>query len=413
MPSHPVNAATRSGNTTRKMDADARAFVEAAAWLKHGLPPDPRAVERLAPEWRHHFDILQHNAAQAGPTGVDRGLDAIKALAPDTAPVVEAIRRAPRPRRTSYTAAELMALDIQPPVEVVPGLLYEGLNFLGGRPKLGKSWLALQIALAVGTGGKVFGRDVTAGRVLYLALEDSEARLKTRMQAQNWPAVDTVRFETVWPALTPGGLDALAAEMEAAPYRLLVVDTASRLLGGNIDQLDPGATNEAFGAIQQLALTYHAAALVMDHHRKPNVFQPDPVDDLLGSTGKAAPADAVLGLYRQRGKAEATLMLTGRDLIETDDLALKWDALLCCWQAVGKAGDVARDTLQGEILQALADMESASTRRLAQYLGKREPHISHELAELLNKGLVTKGEKDGREQPYLLTLAGKRVLKNE
>ncbi len=408
--SNPTNSAT--GATSRRLDPDARAFVEAAAWLRHGLPPDPRAVDRLTPEWRHHFDTLQFNAAQAGPAGVDRGLDALKAIDARLAPVAEAIRRAPRPRRTSYTAAELMALDIQPPVEVVPGLLYEGLNFLGGRPKLGKSWLALQVALAVGTGGKVFGRDVTPGRVLYLALEDSEARLKTRMAAQNWPAIDTICFETIWPTLAQGGLDALAAVMEATPYRLLVVDTASRLLGGNIDQLDPGATNDAFGAIQQLALTYHAAALVLDHHRKPNAFQPDPVDDLLGSTGKAAPADTVMGLYRQRGKAEATLMLTGRDLVETDDLALKWDGLLCCWQAVGKAGDVARDTLQGEILAALTDMESASTRRLAQYLSKREPHISHELAELLNKGLVTKGEKDGREQPYLLTLAGKKALRD-
>ena len=38
--------------------------------------------------------------------------------------------------------------------------------------------------------------------------------------------------------------------------------------------------------------------------------------------------------------------------------------------------------------------------------------LNNKLAELLNKGLVTKGEKDGREQPYLLTLAGKKALRD-
>jgi hypothetical protein len=39
----------------------------------------------------------------------------------------------------------------------VPGFVGEGPEYLSGRPKTGKSWLDLGIALAVATGSKAFG----------------------------------------------------------------------------------------------------------------------------------------------------------------------------------------------------------------------------------------------------------------
>lgn len=64
---------------------------------------------------------------------------------------------------------------------VVPGYIAEGLTVLAGRPKLGKSWLALDLAIAVATGGAALGSTkVGQGDVLYLALEDNERRLCRR-----------------------------------------------------------------------------------------------------------------------------------------------------------------------------------------------------------------------------------------
>lgn len=40
---------------------------------------------------------------------------------------------------------------------IVPGILPEGATILAGRPKLGKSWLALDIALAVARGDYCLG----------------------------------------------------------------------------------------------------------------------------------------------------------------------------------------------------------------------------------------------------------------
>src|SRR5262245_25770067 len=64
----------------------------------------------------------------------------------------------------------------------IPDLLAQGCTLLAGPPKVGKSWLALNIAVAVATGGKALGTiDVEAGDVLLLALEDNGRRLQNRL----------------------------------------------------------------------------------------------------------------------------------------------------------------------------------------------------------------------------------------
>ena len=76
-----------------------------------------------------------------------------------------------------FSAAELQG-RVFPPIQwIVPGILPEGLTLLAGKPKLGKSWLALDIAVAVASGGSVLGRECEPGPVLCLALEDNQRRL--------------------------------------------------------------------------------------------------------------------------------------------------------------------------------------------------------------------------------------------
>ena len=75
-----------------------------------------------------------------------------------------------------------------PPLRwIVKPILHEGTTLLSGDPKVGKSFLALQIAIAVaGSASHVFGSlDVELhGQVLYLALDDgSERRIQERLQA--------------------------------------------------------------------------------------------------------------------------------------------------------------------------------------------------------------------------------------
>ncbi len=64
---------------------------------------------------------------------------------------------------------------------VIENLLYTGAYILAGAPKIGKSFLVAQIAHHVSTGQDLWGYKVHQGTVLYLALEDDESRMQSRM----------------------------------------------------------------------------------------------------------------------------------------------------------------------------------------------------------------------------------------
>ena len=310
----------------------------------------------------------------------------------------------PETRKTSWTWAELQAADFPEPVWVVPGIIPCGLVSIGGRPKIGKSWLALQIACAVGTGGRVFDRQVSKGKVLYLALEDSPRRLKLRALKQLWPAEVDVTFETDWPYLGQGGTLALPERIEKDGYSLVIVDTLTRALGGT-DQMDLAETALIIGELQRLTQELDVTVLLLDHHRKANGMSPDPVDDLFGSTGKAQPLDGVCGLYRTRGKKEAVLRVTGRD-VEEMDLSLVFDGLTCTWLLCSAPGGVKKDGPQAAVLAAIGDITAAGdlayASRIADRLGKDPSNTAKLVGELVRRGLVREGAKQGQIIPLYL-----------
>ena len=109
---------------------------------------------------------------------------------PDTtpAPLSEQDLTAP------FSLQRLLEVPFYPLHWIVPNLIPEGLLLLVGKPKQGKSWLALQLALAVASGGPLF-QSYTANQsdVLYLALEDTPQRLqaRTKLLLATQPAMPT------------------------------------------------------------------------------------------------------------------------------------------------------------------------------------------------------------------------------
>jgi hypothetical protein len=262
-----------------------------------------------------------------------------------------------------------------------------------GRPKLGKSWLALQIALAVAVGGVVLGRKLEPGPVLVLALEDGPARLQDRMRKQRWPAdapVDFLtaqRFSDEIGCLTrEGGGQKLAAQIEGKHYRLVVIDTLSKAVAG--DQNDVAAMTEALSPLQQLAHESNCCIMLIDHHNKVGALTPDVVSNILGSTAKGASPDTIWGLYRDRGKPGAKLAITGRDVEErTLALTMAWD--LGCWQYDGDAEDIALTERRQEIIAALHDLGGkAKLKTICETISQDRGNTYRRLQDLVNAGQV-------------------------
>jgi hypothetical protein len=116
-------------------------------------------------------------------------------------------------------ANDLFVAEFPPPRFVVDGLLGDGLTVLGGKPKGGKSWLALLLAWAIAAGESVDGRTVWQGEVLYLALEDTQRRLQSRLRKLHadlgWVVPETLTLQTAWPRVDDGGLYGIAEWLES------------------------------------------------------------------------------------------------------------------------------------------------------------------------------------------------------
>ena len=72
----------------------------------------------------------------------------------------------------------LMTMPLQPLEFVIENLLSNGLHILAGSPKVGKSWLALWLAVTISKGEDIWGNKVKQGDTLYLCFEDNQIRIR-------------------------------------------------------------------------------------------------------------------------------------------------------------------------------------------------------------------------------------------
>lgn len=80
----------------------------------------------------------------------------------------------------AWSARELSEMELPPIRHVVEGLLPMGMGVLVAKPKLGKSWMVLDLCLAVAQGEPFLGFPTRQHGTLYLALEDGKSRMQAR-----------------------------------------------------------------------------------------------------------------------------------------------------------------------------------------------------------------------------------------
>lgn len=299
-------------------------------------------------------------------------------------------------RRTHWSADELLAATFPAPRWAVPGLLPEGLSLLVGPPKVGKSWLALDVAVAVASGAEALGRvPCEQGDVLYLALEDTPQRLQSRLRKVIGDAEPPRRLTvaTECPPLDAGGAEALDAWLAAHPgARLVVVDVLARVRGRAPAS---GTQYEADYApmitLKQLA-DRHAVALLPLHHTRKAASE-DFLDAVSGTQGLAGASDSVLVLRRSRGQADALLALTGRD-VEEGEHALHFDSGSGRWTIMdGPAGDYAMPPGRTEVLRLLREAGPRSPKLVAAALGLTPENARQLLRRMAVDGqLITRGD---------------------
>jgi hypothetical protein len=287
----------------------------------------------------------------------------------------------------THTSADLLSMVFPEPVWLVPGIIPEGLTLLAGAPKVGKSWLALQLAAALSIGGRVLGSiKVQKQPVLYLALEDRPRRLQNRMQMLKVAPGPDFHYSTEWRRGTEGVED-LDAWLEIHPdVRVVIVDVLEKIRGSRGNQGMYEADYQAVSSLKSLADRRGISIVVLHHDRK--MIAGDWLDSVSGSKGLTGCADTVLLLKKQiRREAQAELSVTGRD-VEDAEHALSFQEDLG-WTILGDAQEFRCTREQGAIVAALKSIaKPAGAKAVAEIVDKSRQNVQNQLARMLAAGTV-------------------------
>lgn len=299
-------------------------------------------------------------------------------------------RNLPKPEIRSVR--NLMAREMPPVRWVVPGILPEGVTLLAGKSKIRKSWLCMGLCIAVAAGGYAFGRiGVESGDALYLALEDNERRMQSRLGKilGNAEAPEGFDYATAFPRLDEGGLDFLKGWLEEHPRaRLVVIDTLAKIRPR--PRNSQGGYQEDYEALEDLlplAAEHQVAILVVTHTRK--AAATDVVDEINATTGLMGGVDGFMIVKTERGKNEATMFVTGREIEEEGELSLSWDRELHGWMLVGSAEDTRLTEQRRAILDVLRGAgEPMGPKAIAKAAGLNYGSVRNQLGDLAVDGRI-------------------------
>ena len=298
------------------------------------------------------------------------------------------------------SANDLDKMDI-PPVEwVVPSLIPSGLTILAGDAKIGKSFFAWNIALAVSMGGIALSEiEINHSRnVTFFALEDPERLVQQRLRMLSNQIPDNLFIINQSNVKLNGvGLKMLEEHIQKTKTELVIVDTWKHMCpdtdenGTSYDMDYSRLIN-----IHNFTKVNNVAMILVTHTRKTadvgNVF-----NQIQGSTGMQAGCDTMLMLVNATGGH--SLHVRGRDMIQ-DEYAM---TLLNggIWQIEGRADVVRKTQLRDQIIELLDSERDEGLRAvdIAASLGQDEATIRQTLRRMLGDGDISQPKKRGSYYP--------------
>jgi hypothetical protein len=301
-------------------------------------------------------------------------------------------------KKNGYTAKEISMMDIPESRWIVRNYVPEGLTLVAGAPKIGKSWFTLGLALATActyNAGVFLGSlpVENCGDVLYLALEDSLRRIKSRLftlcKDEQFP--ESLEFWTSIPTLSQGGVAKLEHWIQSkAKPRLIVIDVLEKIRDHANAKFKNAYTEdyEDLGLLKTLADKTGISIVVVDHKRKADAN--DILDTISGSVGKQGAPDGLLIIRKARKESIGSLYRTGKDYDEDDEMAMKLDLDSGVgWSVIGNADELKLTSQRRDIVNLLESVEEPiSPKQIADSLDVNAGYIRTTLRILLKEEII-------------------------
>lgn len=233
---------------------------------------------------------------------------------------------------------KLICADLPPIMYLVSGMLSEGLGGLSAKSKLGKSWMSLQLAVAITLGEPFLGFQTKKSGALYIDLENSpslsQERLRTVLDGREPP--DDLYFVYDFNLIGKGFEEDMEKFLFEHPeVKLIIIDVLQKVKPQKKkNQTDYEADYEVLTILKTIAEKYRVCIMPIYHDRKA-VDPTDPFANMLGSTALMGTSDFIWNLYKEERKSpEATLAITGRTVKDAQYKVRRVGAL---WQNLGDA----------------------------------------------------------------------------
>ena len=252
--------------------------------------------------------------------------------------------------RKLKTADGLMKKDIpEPRVFIGVGdevpLLVEGTCILSAKPKLGKSWLALAMCIALANGDDFLGYQTRQCSVLYLDLETSESlqqkRLRKMLKGKEPPRKFYLDTET--DSIEEGFVDQIENYLVQDPDIGFVVIDVFQIIRTKAKTSKETEYEHAYRDItplNELAQKYHISIVLVCHDRKA-VDPDDPFSNILGSTGLQGAATQMIVMFKKKKDDPIHISVKGKTIDGLPELNVKLEDAE--WSIVEGGGDAERE----------------------------------------------------------------------
>lgn len=206
-------------------------------------------------------------------------------------------------------------------------LLVEGTCILSAKPKLGKSWLALALCIAVANGDDFLGYKTQKCAALYLDLETSEVIQKKRLKKilNGNPVPKNFYLETETDAIQNGFVEQIEAYMQEDPSIGVVVVDVFQIIRSPSKTFKESEYEHAYRdltPLNNLAQKYHISIILVCHDRKA-VDPDDPFSNILGSTGLQGAASQMIVMFRKKQNDPIHISVKGKTIDGLPELNVK------------------------------------------------------------------------------------------
>lgn len=254
---------------------------------------------------------------------------------------------------------DLMELNLPPQSFTVRGLLPQGLSILGGAPKIGKSWMMLDLCIRVAKGESLWGMETKQGTTLYLCLEDTLRRIQHRLNCITEEVSAAAYFATASGTLADDLEAQILQFIRQHPDTVLVVIDTFQMIRSNSNEPSYGGDYEEIQKLKRIADSQRISLLLVHHLRKQG--DRDPVNKLSGTTGITGAVDCVFVLDKSRRREDAaTLICTGRD-IEHRELELRFSKDEFVWSLMADSAKESMGTLPKDMVAFVEFMKQIQT----------------------------------------------------